>query len=111
MYGKLGNRTVAVMCDILYDFWMKNGNYPHYFFFQILFNELTAKHPELNCRMVNDCLPHYATQTILDNFMSMTFLDALKLCNVHKASYKMSDAHIATLKKLLAEAGELPLQL
>lgn len=111
VYGKRGNETIAVMCDMLYDYWTVNESLPHYFFFQILFNELTAKHPELNCRIVNDCLPHYATQTILDNFMSMTFLDVLKLCNVHKASYKMSDAHISTLKKLLAEAGELPLQI
>ena len=101
VYSKKGSKVMTCMCDILYNFWMKNDNFPHYFFLHILFNELMAKYPELNCQIVSDCLPHYATQTILDNFLSMTFDDALKLSTIHKASYKMKSSDIAKLKTLL----------
>ena len=108
IYSERGNQVIVSLCDMLYNFWLKEQSLPHYFFFQILFNELMEKYPQLNCPIVNDCLPHYATQTILDNFLSISFHDALELSTVHKASYKMSEADIAQLKKLLMEEGKYP---
>lgn len=101
IYSKRGGKVITYMCDILYDLWVMNDNVPHYFFWQILFNELMAKHPELNCPVVSDCLPHYAAQTILDNFLSISFGDALKLSTIHKTSYKMKSSDIVKLKTLL----------
>ena len=108
IYSERGNQVIVSLCDMLYNFWLKEQSLPHYFFFQILFNELMEKYPQLNCPIVNDCLPHYATQTILDNFLSISFHDALELSTVHKASYKMNEADIAQLKKLLIEEGKYP---
>lgn len=98
IYSKKGGKVIKCLCDILYNYWLENTYLPHYFFFQILFNELVVKRPELNCQIVSDCLPHYAAQIILDNFLSMSFDDALKLCTIHKVSYKMTDADIVKLK-------------
>lgn len=106
IYAEKGNEVITCLCNILYDYWMKYDSIPDYFFFQILFCELIAKFPDLNCPIVSDCLPHFATQSILDNFMGMSFDDALKLGTIHKASYKMSDSQIEQLKELLREADE-----
>lgn len=85
-----GNSVVSILSNILIRWWMNNDDLPDYFFFQILFNELMKLYPELNCEIVSDCIPHLL-QMKINNNLSMTLDEILRITTIHKCSYFSED--------------------
>ncbi|MCR8916916.1 capsular polysaccharide synthesis protein [Bacteroides sp. ET225] len=101
IFAHKNNLVIKILCDILYTYWIKKNIFPHYYFFQILFNEFIRSHPALNCPIKSDCLPHYAMTIISEDYPRMSFDDALKLSTMHKMNYKVPEVCIERLKKEL----------
>ena len=100
-FGKREANIVKEISKYLLFFWEYETKLPDYFFFQILFNQLIEKHPEWNCTIESDCLPHYVMQMLTDNFSYLSFKETIALTNIHKMTYKMPEKHVAKLKELL----------
>lgn len=99
-----GQRDAVVVKELSYlllAFWEKEYKLPDYFFFQILFNRLIKKHPEWNCPIESDCVPHYVMQILTDDFSYLSFKEAITLVNIHKMTYKMPEKSVAKLMNLL----------
>lgn len=106
IFAHKNNQVMHILCNILYTTWMKGYTFPHYYFFQILFNEFMLSHPELNCAIKSDCLPHYAMTTISEDHPRMSFEDALKLSTMHKMNYKVPSICIERLRTELDKIQE-----
>ena len=106
IYAHKQNQIIQSLCDIQYWWWMDGeDSIPHYYFIQILFNELIARNPNLNCPVESDCLPHYAMTIISEDCPRMSFEDALKLSSIHKMNYKVPDTCVERLKRELNRIG------
>lgn len=59
IFAKKANKTLMAMQDLLLDFWKTQNTVPHYFFFQILFDEIKKSDyaPE-PYPSIDDTLPH-----------------------------------------------------
>lgn len=100
-FGKRNAHMVKTLSDLLLLFWEKETKLPDYFFFQILFNQLIEKHPEWNCPIESDCVPHYVMQMLTDDFSYVSFKDTVAMTSIHKMTYKMPDGHLEKLRGLL----------
>lgn len=77
IYSHKQSKIIQKLCDIQYWWWMTQKSIPHYYFIQILFNELISEMPNLNCPIVSDCLPHYLMTIVSEEHPRMSFQEAL----------------------------------
>ena len=90
IYARTGSEVINDMCGLLLKFWTENVTVPDYFFLQILFDVLLHGRLEgRNCRILNDCLPHYLQQYRNDPAFGLASeTEILKMIEVHKLTYK-----------------------
>lgn len=102
MFANEGNVVIHALQDLLLHFWKEEEEIPNYFFFQILYHELiTGKLKELQCPIVNDCIPHIIQTKINGgNYPYYSYEEAMKMTTIHKMTY-YNEEGVDTLKKIL----------
>lgn len=102
IYSKPNNQVIVDIYSMLVDFWKKHTKLPDYFLSQILFDLYIKEEPCANCRIVNDCIPHYLMQMINDKeFHEVTFHEIMDATTIHKLTYKIDSSSVNKLKSLL----------
>lgn len=103
IYSKPHCKVINDLYNMLISFWEKHTKLPDYFLLQILFDLYIKENPQANCRIVNDCIPHYLIQMINDEkFNEVTFPEIMKATTIHKLTYKCGSESTNKLKSLLA---------
>lgn len=106
IFARRGNMVISTLYDLLLYFWKTEDSLSDYFCFQILFNELMAKHlSEQNCMIVNDCIPHILQTKINGRYDRFSFEEVFVLSNVHKMAY-LDDEALCRLKTVLGLSRE-----
>ncbi len=100
MSSKAGSTIITDLCLMMLEYWKYNNKACDYFFFQVLFDVYIKKHPEYNCKIVNDCIPHLLRQLLVGNY-PITFEEVLEQTPIHTLSRK-NQASLPKLKQLLA---------
>lgn len=89
VFAKANNRFLGDYLNLLLYVWKKNEQYPFYFTFQVLFNQLVESGKSVpDCPIVNDCPPHYLMQFINDKSFYLGFEEIIDQCPVHKLTFK-----------------------
>lgn len=58
--ARAGNELIHTALDVMLNFWRSQNHIPHYFFFQIMFQELLRHHlPDAAFTCADDTLPHH----------------------------------------------------
>lgn len=87
MFSKKENKTANTLLQLMLFFWKTQEHIPHYFFFQILFDELKKESLIEEFETVDDTLPHLLFSE-LNNPFDKDKLDAILVqCNQHKLTY------------------------
>jgi hypothetical protein len=90
MFSQKENRTVYHLLQLMLFFWRTQEHIPHYFFFQILFDELKKRGLVEAFETIDDTLPHLLFSE-LDTPFDKDKLDyILAQCNQHKLTYVKS---------------------
>ncbi|MCL2414039.1 MAG: capsular polysaccharide synthesis protein [Bacteroidales bacterium] len=86
MIAKPNNKIVADLLSILLEYWKREKETGHYFFFQILFNRMmmNAEWKNLNCEIVGDTDCHKLQVVFFDKFDCQSFDEITAKSNVHK---------------------------
>lgn len=108
IYAKKGSVMVETLRDLLLYYWETRDNIPHYFFFQILFEELVkgalSSH---QCPVVNDCIPHVIqTKVNGGDYPYMSYEEAIGATSTHKMTYYKEEA-MSRLRELLSRCNEV----
>lgn len=91
-FGRAGGRFLGDYLNLLLYVWKNNEQYPFYFTFQILFNQLVESGISVpDCPIVSDCPPHYLMQLINDSTFYMDSDEILERCTMHKLTFKNLD--------------------
>lgn len=108
LFAKPNTPIINAMLDLLLDYWKRETDIIHYFFFQILFHELVQVGPlrEHNYPVVSDILPHLIQKKIaLHDYQRYSWTEALRVNTIHKLSY-FNEPSLEKLREVLAK--ELP---
>ena len=92
IYSNGNNMVINDLFQMLLLFWKREDSIPDYFFFQILFTEYINRYPELNCKVVSDCLPNMLQCYITGSYMKRNIKEILSEISIHKLSYKTVSA-------------------
>ncbi|WP_204979648.1 family 6 glucosyltransferase [Eikenella corrodens] len=104
-----GNSVIHTCLDLLLNFWKTQNHIPHYFFFQIMFNELMRLYfADRQCPIIDDTLPHLLYTQLNQPFNPDTFAEIIQLSSVHKLSYLNECKPDSFYHHLLTEAGLTP---
>ena len=104
-----GNSVIHTCLDLLLNFWKTQNHIPHYFFFQIMFNELMRLYfADRQCPIIDDTLPHLLYTQLNQPFNPDTFAEIIQLSSVHKLSYSNKCKPDSFYHHLLTEAGLTP---
>lgn len=87
IYAQPNSKTLVDWSNLLLHYWEKEERVIDYFFFQILFDCLMEEKPELNCRIVSDCIPHLLQMKVNGHFPNYAVRDILRQTSIHKMSY------------------------
>ena len=88
IFAQKGNQTLAVMQDLLLDFWQTQDTIPHYFFFQILFDEIQKSNYAPNpYPAVDDTLPHLLQISWHKSVKDVNLADLFYQNQIHKLTY------------------------
>ncbi|EHK90794.1 capsular polysaccharide synthesis protein [Aggregatibacter actinomycetemcomitans] len=87
MFSKSGNRTVIMLLQLMLWYWKTQENIPHYFFFQILFDELKKENLIEEFELVDDTLPHLLFSELNNPFDKNRLDEITAQCNQHKLTY------------------------
>ena len=86
--AKKNNQIVHICFDIMMNYWRTQNSIPHYFIFQIMFNELCKKNIfEQDMLILDDTLPHLLQIVMNLEFDSKVYEGILKKIMVHKLNY------------------------
>lgn len=89
--GKAKNEVIHTFLDLVLNFWKTQDHIPHYFFFQILFNELiSTQFSEQNCLIIDDTLPHLLQRKLAEPFNQQDYDSILAKSSIHKLFYLKS---------------------
>ncbi len=89
VFAKAGNLFLGDYLNLLLYVWNNNEQYPFYFTFQILFNQLVERGKSSpDCPIVNDCPPHYLMQLINDKSFYLNVDEIVERCSMHKLTFK-----------------------
>lgn len=86
--AKKENKVIHILFEILMNFWTVQEIIPHYFFFQIMYNELMINYlDKYSCEIVDDTFPHLLHYN-LDKYFNKCEFDMLKeKIGIHKLRY------------------------
>jgi hypothetical protein len=86
--SKKNNKFVHACFEIMMNYWETQKDIPHYFIFQIMFNELLKyKDYEDQMIVVDDTLPHLLQIRLNDKFDINEYNLILRKTNIHKLTY------------------------
>ena len=89
IFSEKNNKMIHSLLELMLIFWKKESEIPHYFFFQILYNELAGKYmPEEKCKIVDDTLPHILFSKWNDRFSENELNSITEKTNIHKLTQK-----------------------
>lgn len=88
IFAQKGARVMNDWANLLIYYWKTQDSIIDYFFFQIMVNQYLQKYPERNCHIVSDCLPNMLQCYITGSYRKYSIDEILKICSVHKLSYK-----------------------
>lgn len=87
IYGHKKSELSSVLLDLLLYFWKNEDEIPHYFFFQIMVNELKVMDAvEFNFPVVDDTLPHLLQTKMNKKFNQEDYQYIIKHAFLHKLS-------------------------
>lgn len=87
IYGKQKSALSAVLLDLLLYFWRSENTIPHYFFFQIMINEVCEFEEVLfDFPVADDTLPHLLQWVMNKKFNADDYKLILKSSDIHKLS-------------------------
>jgi capsular polysaccharide synthesis len=87
MFSKRENNTVNKLLQLMLFFWKTQECIPHYFFFQILFDELKREGLIDEFEIIDDTLPHLLFSELNSPFDKGKLGEILAQCNQHKLTY------------------------
>ena len=87
MFSKRENNTVNKLLQLMLFFWKTQECIPHYFFFQILFDELKREGLIYEFEIIDDTLPHLLFAELNNPFDKDKLDEILAQCNQHKLTY------------------------
>ncbi|WP_228258863.1 capsular polysaccharide synthesis protein [Acinetobacter ihumii] len=103
--AKKNNEIIHTCLNIMLNYWKTQKDIPHYFFFQIMMNELLKKNTfNVDMLILDDTLPHLLQTKMKEPFNSNGYDRILKDTNIHKINYiKEADenSYFYQLKNLL----------
>ncbi|OOF35812.1 capsular polysaccharide synthesis protein [Rodentibacter heidelbergensis] len=83
--AKNNNFVIHTLFDLLMNFWLTQETPPHYFFFQIMYNELLNKNlQDKSCEIIDDTLPHLLHYKLNTPFNEDEFNSIKEKMNIHK---------------------------
>ncbi|MBF1337461.1 MAG: capsular biosynthesis protein, partial [Leptotrichia sp.] len=89
IFSEKNNKMIHSLLELMLIFWKKESEIPHYFFFQILYNELAGKYmPEEKFGIVDDTLPHILFSKWNDRFSEKELNEITEKINIHKLTQK-----------------------
>lgn len=89
IFSRKGNRVIRICMDLLLNYWKAENRIPHYFFFQILYSELTENElKNEKCEVIDDRLPHLLIKSWDDSFSEEKFQAIRNQAALHKLTYK-----------------------
>ena len=89
IFSEKNNKMIHSLLELMLTFWKNESEIPHYFFFQILYNELVGKYmTEEKCEVVDDTLPHILFSRWNERFSEMELSRITEKTNVHKLTQK-----------------------
>ena len=89
IFSEKNNKVIHYLLELMLTFWKNESEIPHYFFFQILYNELVGKYmTEEKCEVVDDTLPHILFSKWNDKFSEMELNRITEKTNIHKLTQK-----------------------
>jgi len=86
MIAKPNNKIIADLLSILLEYWKKEPQTGHYFFFQICFNRMMRNDEwkNLNCSIVSDTDCHTLQIVMKDKFDKHLYTEITAKSNIHK---------------------------
>ena len=89
IFSEKNNKMIHSLLELMLIFWKNESEIPHYFFFQILYNELAEKYiPEEKCGIADDTLPHILFSKWNDRFSENELNRITEKINIHKLTQK-----------------------
>ena len=86
--SKCRNNIVHICLDVMLNYWKTQNNIPHYFFFQIMFNELMNHYLTTESMQILDDTKVHLLQIIQnDRFNQEQYDLILKQMGIHKLNY------------------------
>lgn len=87
--SKPKNILTHTCLDLLLNYWQTQNDIKHYFFFQIIFNQLITNplYNEFNCPIVDDTYPHLLQMKLMSPFVESDYNDIKTKSNIHKMTY------------------------
>ena len=88
--AKPNNKIVGDLLSILLEYWKKEAQIGHYFFFQICFNRMMMNDEwkNLNCEIVGDTDCHKLQTVALDKFDYRLYNEIAAKSGIHKLTYR-----------------------
>ncbi len=85
VYGHKNSEISSVVLDLLLYFWKTEDKIPHYFFFQIMLNELkTMQVISYDTMVADDTLPHLLQGLLNDKFDETRYKEIIHQTSLHK---------------------------
>lgn len=88
IYSKPNGKVVTDLCSMMLFYWKHHKRAVDYFFFQIMTDLYLKKNPDINCTVVNDCIPHLLRQKINADYPYLTVDEILRKTTLHSLSRK-----------------------
>lgn len=89
IFSEKNNTVIRTLFDLMIVFWKEEERIPHYFFFQILYNELTERYlKKYKCKIVSDTLPHELFRNWFETFSDEKLVKITDKINIHKLTHK-----------------------
>lgn len=87
--SKENNMVIHTLLDLLINFWKTQDKVPHYFFFQIMYNEVmnVSSLRDEKCKVLDDTIPHLLHYKLNDKFDEEEFNAIKNKVSMHKLRY------------------------
>ena len=86
--GKKGNEVIHTCLDIMLNYWKTQNNIPHYFIFQIMFNELMRDYlVDQPMILLDDTLVHLLQVRQSEQFNQKIYDEIAMKTSIHKLNY------------------------
>lgn len=86
IFSEKDNNIISTCLELLLLFWKTQNSIPHYFFFQILFDELQRTY-SYTFSSQDDTFPHLLQICLKQKFDQREFEKIKSICNTHKLTY------------------------